>query len=220
MAYRSEQDAAQARRLVDEARARVRGSILDHVRTAKPCAASWDDMEGDDQVRHCSGCDKDVFHLSHMTREDAERLVAATNGKLCARYYRRADGTILTADCPVGVRDARRRKLVVAGTTVMIAAAGWLAYERTAATAAAPDAPAAMVAAAAEDLVPSVRAQGVDVDPPALVDHHVPHDHMAPQYHAPPQVRRGNVAQHTAPVEPPLDLQPWQGDVDLSSLGQ
>jgi len=64
------------------------------------------------------------------------------------------------------------------------------------------------------------RAQGVDVDPPALVDHHVPHDHMAPQYHAPPQVRRGNVAQHTAPVEPPLDLQPWQGDVDLSSLGQ
>jgi hypothetical protein len=39
-----------------------------------------------------------------MTREAAERLIEERQGQLCALLYRRADGTVLTSDCPVGVR--------------------------------------------------------------------------------------------------------------------
>ena len=111
-----------ARELLDEAKARMRLPVLDNVRVASPCTAAWDAMTGDDHVRHCAICDKDVFNLSDMTRPEAEALIAEANGKLCVRYYRRADGTILTADCPVGERRVRRRKLVVAGAAVLLAA--------------------------------------------------------------------------------------------------
>jgi hypothetical protein len=167
MTYRTDEDAAEARRLVEAARTRVRASVLDRVQTASPCAMAWNDMVGDDQVRHCPSCDKSVFNLSHMTREDAERLIAATDGKLCAQYYRRADGTILTADCAVGAGQARRRTLAVAGASLLIVAAGAVAYERTAVAAAEPD-PAPQVGAfvtGGEPLATSVRAQAAE--PPA-----------------------------------------------------
>ena len=120
-----------ARSLLEDAKTRLRLPVLDDVRVASPCTAAWDAMVGDDQVRHCASCDKDVFNLSGMTREDAEAVITAANGKLCVRYFRRSDGTILTADCPVGRRRARRRKLVVAGVTVMVAAAGAIGYAAT-----------------------------------------------------------------------------------------
>lgn len=118
-----------ARVLLDDAKARQRLPVLDDVRVASPCKVAWDTMVGDDQVRHCTVCDKHVFNLSGMTRDDAEAVIAAANGTLCVRYFRRADGTILTADCPVGKRRVRRRRLVVAGATVLVAAAGLVSYD-------------------------------------------------------------------------------------------
>lgn len=66
-------------------------------------------MEGDERVRFCRQCELHVYNISEMTKADAESLVARTEGRLCGRMYRRADGTILTKDCPVGVRALRRR---------------------------------------------------------------------------------------------------------------
>jgi hypothetical protein len=39
-----------------------------------------------------------------MTRHQAEALLREKEGQLCARVFRRADGTILTGNCPVGLR--------------------------------------------------------------------------------------------------------------------
>lgn len=39
-----------------------------------------------------------------MTRDAATRLIQEREGDLCALLYRRQDGTVLTSDCPVGVR--------------------------------------------------------------------------------------------------------------------
>src|SRR5260370_15414772 len=47
---------------------------------------------------------KNVYNLSEMTRREAEALVREKEGQLCARLYRRADGTILTSNCPAGLR--------------------------------------------------------------------------------------------------------------------
>ncbi|HRG98880.1 MAG TPA: hypothetical protein PLR99_21670 [Polyangiaceae bacterium] len=83
--------------------------LLDQVRVASPCNARWEDMTGDDKSRFCGKCEKNVYNLSAMTREEAELLVLEREGQLCARFYRRADGTMITQDCPVGVRRKRLR---------------------------------------------------------------------------------------------------------------
>lgn len=89
--------------------------LLDRVRVASPCEASWDDMVGDERVRFCGQCGKDVYDLSAMMREEAEQLLREkAGGEMCVRLYRRADGTVMTADCPVGERRGRRRKSAVA----------------------------------------------------------------------------------------------------------
>ena len=75
-------------------------SALDGLRIARPCPASWSAMEGDDRVRHCSRCRLNVYNLSAMTEAEALRLLAETEGRRCIRLYRRADGTVLTRDCP------------------------------------------------------------------------------------------------------------------------
>lgn len=72
-------------------------------------------------MRFCGLCRKNVYNLSAMPREAAERLVAEREGDLCALLYRRQDGTVLTADCPVGRRRfaVRLVKRVAAGIAVV-----------------------------------------------------------------------------------------------------
>jgi len=50
-----------------------------------------------------------------MTEDEGERLIIENEGTLCARIYRRFDGTVLTRDCPVGLRAVRKRILWCAG---------------------------------------------------------------------------------------------------------
>jgi hypothetical protein len=76
-------------------------------------------MVGDERVRVCNGCEKQVFNLSEMTRAEAEALLATRGIKPCVRFYRRADGTILTADCAPGARRSRRLAVVAAGTAML-----------------------------------------------------------------------------------------------------
>ena len=84
-------------------------SPLDNLKIASPCSASWNEMYGNDRMRFCGDCKLNVYNLSGMTRDDAERLLVSSEGRLCVRYYRRADGTVLTKDCPVGWARVRQR---------------------------------------------------------------------------------------------------------------
>jgi hypothetical protein len=86
--------------------------FLDTVQVAAPCTARWEDMKGDDRVRYCTHCEKNVYNLSALPEAEAEALVREREGAMCVRFYRRADGTTLTSDCPVGVRRRRRRRAV------------------------------------------------------------------------------------------------------------
>lgn len=82
---------------------------LDNISVASPCPANWDEMYGDDRKRFCGECKLNVYNLSGMTRRDAEDLIRNWEGRLCVRFYRRADGTVLTEDCPVGWAAVKRR---------------------------------------------------------------------------------------------------------------
>lgn len=88
----------------------------------------WEDMSGDDRTRHCAECNLNVHNIAGMTRGEAEALLARhfnpdgepIAGRFCAQIYRRADGTVLTADCPVGLAALRAK---ARRTVVRIAAA-------------------------------------------------------------------------------------------------
>jgi len=95
---------------------------LESVRVASPCRADWNKMEGDDRARFCQTCAKNVYNLSDMSHADAEALLQEKEGNLCVRFYQRADGTIITDNCPVGVKMMRRPlKWLVAGFAFFIA---------------------------------------------------------------------------------------------------
>src|ERR1700759_5067183 len=91
---------------------------LDSVRGAAPCPADWSKMVGDGRMRYGGECHLHVYNLSGMTRREAEALITNTEGRLCVRFYRRSDGTILTRNCPVGLRALKRRVSRVAGATL------------------------------------------------------------------------------------------------------
>lgn len=89
--------------------------MLGELRVASPCSADWDQMVGDDRVRFCGQCNLNVFNFSAMTTAQVEELVATHQGRLCGRFYRRTDDTVLTQDCPVGFRARVKRVSRVAG---------------------------------------------------------------------------------------------------------
>jgi hypothetical protein len=118
---RKTRELEESRRLLDHAQARARLPVLDNIRVAAPCTADWNQMTGDDRTRYCGECKKSVYNLSGMTRDEAEALLIDRNGDLCVRYFQRHDGTILLADCAVGVKRRRRRRLVAAGAAALLA---------------------------------------------------------------------------------------------------
>lgn len=99
---------------------------LEHVKVAAPCPADWERMVGDERVRYCDRCSLHVYNLSGMTRREAEGLVTSAEGRLCVRFYRRPDGTILTRNCPVGLSALKRRAAHIA-TATMTAVLGFFA---------------------------------------------------------------------------------------------
>jgi hypothetical protein len=53
-----------------------------------------------------------------MTAGEVERLITEREGRLCIRMFRRADGTVITKDCPVGLRAVRKRVATMAGAAL------------------------------------------------------------------------------------------------------
>ena len=82
---------------------------LSGVKIASPCPADWNSMLGGERVRFCGQCRLNVYNLSAMPRDEAEALSTNYEGRLCLRFYRRRDGSILTQDCPVGLARLKQR---------------------------------------------------------------------------------------------------------------
>jgi hypothetical protein len=80
---------------------------------AAPCSETWESMQGDERVRHCASCKLNVFNTKELTEKELLALLSSANGgRVCGRVYKRADGTVLTKDCPTGVAMLRRRVLM------------------------------------------------------------------------------------------------------------
>jgi len=101
---------------------------INQLHIASPCQAAWEGMIGNDQVRRCETCRLNVYNTAAMTSADVERMVLSAEGRVCMRLYRRGDGTVMTRDCPVGLRKYARR----VSRLVSVAAAALLAFATSA----------------------------------------------------------------------------------------
>ena len=94
---------------------------------ASPCHADWGGMVGRGRVRFCDGCRREVFDLSAMTRAEVARVFAAGDSP-CVRFYRRADGRLVTADGTTGHRGRTwgrfRRRLTWVASALAVALSG------------------------------------------------------------------------------------------------
>lgn len=71
--------------------------ILNQTNIPNPCPMSWDDMSGNDKTRHCSQCEKSVYHLSNMTGPEAAKVLREHGGDLCVHgVFRTSDGSLIT----------------------------------------------------------------------------------------------------------------------------
>jgi hypothetical protein len=177
-------------------------SWLENTQIATPCTADWNAMapvgDAPSQVRHCEQCHLNVYNLSAMTRHQAEALIAEhtqqhPESRLCVRLYRRADGTVLTQDCPVGLATQHHRPLALCKTH---------RWRRTLRHSAA----TILIATAIGTFYPM--ASGHATEPPAS---------STPSSVAPPQVM-GQLVAPTQHPEPPAvghdkSLTPEMGDV-------
>ena len=91
---------------------------INRLKIASPCPVSWNEMTGDNRTRHCSLCELNVHNVAGMTHDEVARLVGESSGRLCMRLVRRADGTVMTKDCPVGLRAYGKRIASLAGASL------------------------------------------------------------------------------------------------------
>jgi len=97
------------------------------LRIASPCTESWNSMTGDERVRHCVKCKPNVFNLKEPKGDEIRPLLPKSEGKVCGRVYRRADGTVLTKDCPTGVAALRKKALgaLTMAVALLLGVVGW-----------------------------------------------------------------------------------------------
>ena len=97
---------------------------LEDIQIATPCKADWNSMQGDEKQRYCNLCHLNVYDVSAMSRREAEAFLRSrqSEGRTCVRLFRRADGTVITQDCPVALRRIRDAGKMVAAK---IAALFW-----------------------------------------------------------------------------------------------
>jgi Carboxypeptidase regulatory-like domain len=101
-------------------------SLLNRIDVKSPCNESWDEMVGNNEVRFCSHCVKDVHDLSAMKRADAERLVQKSSGNLCVRYIKTPTGKLITA--PPKFTQIRRNATIAASVLATSLTFTTLAY--------------------------------------------------------------------------------------------
>lgn len=100
--------------------------VLDALEVQTPCDVPWSSMQGDNRVRFCGHCRQNVYNIEVLARAEAVRLIGAREGRVCVRFHRRPDGTVVTADCWTRLRAARRKGLLAFAVMLVIVGAAQL----------------------------------------------------------------------------------------------
>lgn len=83
-------------------------------------------MTGDERVRHCAQCKLNVYNISALSTKEATDLIREKEGRLCLRFYRRPDGTIITDNCPKILR--RTRDLIAKAAAAILTCSASISF--------------------------------------------------------------------------------------------
>jgi hypothetical protein len=114
--------------------------IIASFKIPTPCPMDWDLMRGDDRVRFCARCGKDVYNLTTMSLEEAASFLSVVRERgerRCVRLYQRPDGTLTTSACQPALRGGARPwqftiraiMAVIAGLAALLGLARWISPE-------------------------------------------------------------------------------------------
>lgn len=77
---------------------------------SSPCTVSWQSMNGDEKIRFCGECKKNVHNITNMPpNEVADVLSRRIDERLCIFMYKRKNGTVVLDNCPAFLRQKRDR---------------------------------------------------------------------------------------------------------------
>ncbi len=100
-------------------------AVVQSISIATPCNVDWESMTGDERKRFCGQCKLNVYNVSTMSTREAADFIRHSEGRACVRLYKRKDGTIITDNCPVGLRKLRDRVMAKsAAVTALFALLG------------------------------------------------------------------------------------------------
>lgn len=77
---------------------------------AYECPYKWSKMNGDDRVRFCNSCQKNVYNVSKLSKAEAVKFISEKEGDLCVTFYKRRDGSVVTQECS-SIRGLHRIRL-------------------------------------------------------------------------------------------------------------
>jgi hypothetical protein len=106
-----------------------RKDLLYAIDVKSPCGQDWGSMHGNDEIRFCDHCVKDVHNLSAMRHKDVRKLIARSDGGICVRYIRRPDGRVETLKRRL--HQITRRSGVAAGVISASLSVSTLSYSQT-----------------------------------------------------------------------------------------
>jgi hypothetical protein len=76
---------------------------LGELKLATPCSVPWDLMQGDEKKRFCTQCGQNVYDVQNLTAAEVKEVLDKGEGKACGMLFFRADGRLITKDCPTGL---------------------------------------------------------------------------------------------------------------------
>lgn len=107
-------------------RGRSREDLRDEVERIviqAPCQVGWDEMTGDDMIRFCGQCKKNVHNLSTLPDDRLAEVLAERKIKeACVIMSKDKDGRVKFDNCPVALRKVRDHYKKVAVSLLLIAA--------------------------------------------------------------------------------------------------
>ncbi len=95
------------------------GPMREQVRyeMAAPCGQRWRNLPEETRLSFCEQCHLQVYDFDGMTHLEAEQLVLQREERTGVAFFKRKDGKFLTNNCPVGIKAARTRKIILIGVS-------------------------------------------------------------------------------------------------------
>lgn len=69
---------------------------LENFEVPKPCSMNWDEMKGNEEIRHCDNCQHQIYNLSEMPKRRALKVLNQPNEKVCVSYLQDENNQVIT----------------------------------------------------------------------------------------------------------------------------